>query len=297
MVRTTYGTNKMTIKPDKHTREAIESLKNIDVSKDAAMLKRHWGSKEELVHDGFKGDLRCPDCGMVPEQDHNSFWCDNCEKLWPKDGDEYKEMLMRITPEWLKNKIETSSVEEECEAGMFDQTMANEMAASAEDETQKGMAAFEQEIEMMANPHILGLSKGRFSSSGDQLPVTRIIARVLADPVEADIVILKQHFGMDMIMATWKQLTERGDIAESVVPITQKIITALCPASDEQIGLILFEALVETGNGTILYGDSYRWMAEKVLEHADEKYPDYLHSVAETLNRIADALDKVEELK
>lgn len=277
----------MTVKLDKLAQEASDRMKNIDVSEDA-----------ELIRESFKSELHCPDCGMVPEEDHNSFWCDNCEKLWPKHSIEYKEMVMHISPEWLKNKIENSEVEEECEAGMFDMNVANEMAARAEADTQKGMAEFEKEIEM-ANPHTLGLSKGRFSSSGDQLPINRIIARVLADPVEADLVILKQRVGMDTILATWKQLTERGDIAEAVVPITQKLITELENHTDfdEELSTILFEALVATDNGSVLYGDSYRWMAEKVLEHADEKYPDYLYSVAKTLNRIADALDKIEELE
>jgi tRNA(Ile2) C34 agmatinyltransferase TiaS len=29
-------------------------------------------------------DLFCPDCGREAEQDHNSFQCHRCEKLWPK---------------------------------------------------------------------------------------------------------------------------------------------------------------------------------------------------------------------
>ena len=85
--------------------------------------------------------------------------------------------------------------------------------------------------DIMANPHTLGLSKGRFWSSGDQLPATRIIARVLADPVEADLVKLKQHFGMAQILATWKQLIQRGDITESVVPITKMMLRKLAAAS------------------------------------------------------------------
>lgn len=28
--------------------------------------------------------LFCPDCGREATQDHNSFSCDHCEKLWPK---------------------------------------------------------------------------------------------------------------------------------------------------------------------------------------------------------------------
>ena len=80
---------------------------------------------------------------------------------------------------------------------------------------------------MLANPHTLGLSKGRFWSSGDQLPVTRIIARVLADPVEEDLVKLKQHFGIDIIMATWQELNERGEIASAVLPITKAMLERL----------------------------------------------------------------------
>ncbi len=79
----------------------------------------------------------------------------------------------------------------------------------------------------MANPHTLGLSKGRFWSSGVELPVTRIIARVLADPTEPDLNKLKQHFGMDIIMETLEVLVERGDIAESVVPITEAMLKNL----------------------------------------------------------------------
>ena len=74
------------------------------------------------------------------------------------------------------------------------------------------------------SPHSLGLSKGRFWSSGQTLPVNRVIARVLADPTEKDIVKLKQHFGLSSILSTWKQLQERKEVAESVIPITQKIL-------------------------------------------------------------------------
>jgi len=81
--------------------------------------------------------------------------------------------------------------------------------------------------ERMADPHALGLSKGRFWSSGEQLPVTRIIARVLADPVAEDLIKLKQHFGMDMIMETWRVLNERGEIADSVLPITKTMLEEL----------------------------------------------------------------------
>ncbi len=74
------------------------------------------------------------------------------------------------------------------------------------------------------SPHSLGLSKGRFWSSGKTLPVNRIIARVLADPVEKDIAILKQKFGFSLILSTWKQLQERKEVSESVAPITRKIL-------------------------------------------------------------------------
>ncbi len=79
----------------------------------------------------------------------------------------------------------------------------------------------------MADPHALGLSKGRFWSSGVELPVTRIIARVLADPTEPDLRKLKQHFGMGMIMETWELLIKRCDIAASVVPITETMLKNL----------------------------------------------------------------------
>lgn len=81
--------------------------------------------------------------------------------------------------------------------------------------------------ETMVNPHSLGLSKGRFWSSGDQLPARRIIARVLADPVKKDLEILKKRFGMSTILATWKQLNDRGEVAISVVPITRNILRQL----------------------------------------------------------------------
>jgi len=28
--------------------------------------------------------IHCPDCGRVCTQDHNSFSCHYCQKLWPK---------------------------------------------------------------------------------------------------------------------------------------------------------------------------------------------------------------------
>jgi HTH-type transcriptional regulator/antitoxin HipB len=77
------------------------------------------------------------------------------------------------------------------------------------------------------NPHQLGLSKVRFWSSGDQLPVIRIIARVLADPTEDDLLTLKQHFGMSLILSTWKQLKERHEVAESVIPVTANLLRKL----------------------------------------------------------------------
>ena len=81
--------------------------------------------------------------------------------------------------------------------------------------------------EAKVNPHQLGLSKMRFWSSGDQLPVIRVIARVLADPTESDLLTLKQHFGMSLILSTWKQLKERHDVAESVIPVTTHLLRKL----------------------------------------------------------------------
>ncbi len=83
----------------------------------------------------------------------------------------------------------------------------------------------------MVNPRSLGLSKGRFWSSGDKLPAIRVIARVLADPVEQDLLILKQHFGLSTILATWKQLQDRGEVAESVIPVTRDILRKLAASS------------------------------------------------------------------
>jgi len=77
------------------------------------------------------------------------------------------------------------------------------------------------------SPHSLGLSKGRFCSSGKTLPVNRIIARVLADPIEKDIVILIQQFGLSLILSTWKQLQDRNEVAESVIPITRGMLRNL----------------------------------------------------------------------
>lgn len=81
--------------------------------------------------------------------------------------------------------------------------------------------------EAMVNPHHLGLSKLRFWSSGDQLPVIRVIARVLADPTEDDLLTLKHLFGMSLILSTWKQLKERHEVAESVIPITANLLRKL----------------------------------------------------------------------
>jgi len=83
----------------------------------------------------------------------------------------------------------------------------------------------------MVSPHLLGLSKGRFWSSGNMLPVNRVIARVLADPVENDIVILKQHFGLSIILSIWKQLLERNEVAESVIPVTRNILRKMTSSS------------------------------------------------------------------
>lgn len=80
---------------------------------------------------------------------------------------------------------------------------------------------------MMCNPHQLGFSKLRFWSSGDQLPAQRIIARVLADPTEHDLLILKEHFETNKILTTWTQLKDRGEVAESVIPITTHLLEKL----------------------------------------------------------------------
>lgn len=81
--------------------------------------------------------------------------------------------------------------------------------------------------ETKVNPHQLGLSKVRFWSSSDKLPVIRVIARVLADPTEGDLLILKKHFGMSLILSTWKQLRERHDVAESIIPVTNALLRKL----------------------------------------------------------------------
>ena len=74
------------------------------------------------------------------------------------------------------------------------------------------------------NPHQLGFSKLRFWSSGEQLPVVRVIARVLADPTEDDLLTLKEHFETSLILSTWTQLKERNEVAESVIPITDRFL-------------------------------------------------------------------------
>lgn len=81
--------------------------------------------------------------------------------------------------------------------------------------------------EAKVNPHQLGLSKMRFWSSGDRLPVKRVIARVLADPTEDDLLILKKRFGMGLVLSTWKQLKECHEVAESVIPVTSHLLKNL----------------------------------------------------------------------
>lgn len=83
----------------------------------------------------------------------------------------------------------------------------------------------------MVDPLSLELSKGRFWSSGQKLPVVRVIARVLADPIEKDLVILKNYFGLSTILATWKQLQDRGEVAKSVVPITSQLLRKLATSA------------------------------------------------------------------
>lgn len=81
--------------------------------------------------------------------------------------------------------------------------------------------------EATVNPHQLGLSKVRFWSSGDRLPVNRVIARVLADPTKEDLLILKKRFGMGLVLSTWKQLKERHEVAKSVIPVTSHLLRKL----------------------------------------------------------------------
>lgn len=30
-------------------------------------------------------DVACDTCGLALQSDGNSFWCDNCQRLWPRD--------------------------------------------------------------------------------------------------------------------------------------------------------------------------------------------------------------------
>lgn len=40
---------------------------------------------QEAAESGLSSHaLFCPDCGREAEQDHNSFQCHRCKKLWPK---------------------------------------------------------------------------------------------------------------------------------------------------------------------------------------------------------------------
>lgn len=89
-----------------------------------------------------------------------------------------------------------------------------------------------QRDERMVDPRSLGLYKGRFWSSGSQLPVYRIIARVLADPIEDDLQILEKQFGLSSILATWSELRERGEVADSVIPITNAILRKLSGSAE-----------------------------------------------------------------
>lgn len=86
--------------------------------------------------------------------------------------------------------------------------------------------------ETMVDPRSLGLSKGRFWSSGSELPAYRIIARVLADPTEKDLQLLKQRFGLSSILATWSELKKRSEVAESVIPITKAFLRKLAASGN-----------------------------------------------------------------
>jgi len=88
-------------------------------------------------------------------------------------------------------------------------------------------------VTLKCNPHALGFSKVRFWSSGDTLSIRRVIARVLADPTEDDILILKRHFGMDEILATWGAMIMHDDVAKVVIPITNDILTKLNEDNDK----------------------------------------------------------------
>jgi len=80
------------------------------------------------------------------------------------------------------------------------------------------------DLDSNINPHELGLSKQRFWSSGDRLPVKRVIARVLTDPNQYDLVLLLEQFGQQAVLETWEQLRERGEVAKLVEPITHHLL-------------------------------------------------------------------------
>lgn len=81
--------------------------------------------------------------------------------------------------------------------------------------------------ETIINPHKLQLSKNRFWSSGNELPLVRYIARVLADPVLEDLIVLRNEFGLEIMLTTWDKLKDRGEVAESVIPVTEGILEKL----------------------------------------------------------------------
>lgn len=39
---------------------------------------------EQLEQAGSAHRLICPECKRPAIEDHNSFWCDHCRRLWPK---------------------------------------------------------------------------------------------------------------------------------------------------------------------------------------------------------------------
>ena len=82
-------------------------------------------------------------------------------------------------------------------------------------------------LESKVNPHTLGLTKIRFWSSGKQLPAIRVIARVLADPIESDLEVLVKKFGINNVLESWKQLQERREVTESVIPIVNQMLKKL----------------------------------------------------------------------
>jgi len=83
------------------------------------------------------------------------------------------------------------------------------------------------DLESKVNPHTLGFTKVRFWSSGNQLPAIRVIARVLADPVESDLEVLVKQFGINNVLESWKLLQERGEVTGSVIPIVNQILKRL----------------------------------------------------------------------